>query len=61
VQRHGSPAIFALAVIPNPFFDLGGIAAGVLRMPVWRCLAACWAGKVLRMIAVAAAGAGLFG
>jgi len=61
VQRHGSLAIFALALIPNPFFDLGGIAAGVLRMPVWRFLASCWAGKVLRMIAVAAAGAGLFG
>ncbi|MEX1143244.1 MAG: VTT domain-containing protein [Anaerolineales bacterium] len=61
VQRHGSLAIFALALIPNPFFDLGGIAAGVLRMPLWRFLAACWAGKVLRMIAVAAAGAGLLG
>ena len=61
VQRHGSLAIFALALIPNPVFDLGGIAAGVLRMPVWRFLVSCWAGKVLRMMAVAAAGAGLFG
>src|SRR3990172_6934810 len=61
VQRHGSLAIFALALIPNPVFDLGGIAAGVLRMPVLRFLVSCWAGKVLRMMAVAAAGAGLFG
>jgi len=61
VQRHGSLAIFGLALVPNPFFDLGGIAAGVLRMPVWKFLVSCWAGKVLRMMAVAAAGAGLFG
>src|SRR3990172_12234766 len=33
VQRRGSLAIFGLALIPNPFFDLGGIAAGALRMP----------------------------
>lgn len=61
VQRHGTWAIFGLALIPNPFFDLGGIAAGALRMPVWKFLISCWAGKVLRMIAVAAVGAGLFG
>lgn len=59
VQRSGGLAIFALALIPNPFFDLGGIAAGALRMHIGIFLLWCWAGKVLRMTAVAFAGAGL--
>jgi len=42
-------------------FDLAGIAAGALRMPVWRFLVWCWLGKVLRMMGIALAGAGLFG
>jgi uncharacterized membrane protein YdjX (TVP38/TMEM64 family) len=59
VKRYGGLAIFGLAAIPNPFFDLGGISAGALRMPVLRFLLWCAAGKSLRMFVVALAGAGL--
>jgi membrane protein YqaA with SNARE-associated domain len=61
MQRYGNLTVFLLALIPNPIFDLGGIAAGALRMPVWRFLFFCWLGKVPRMMAVAWVGAGLFG
>jgi len=61
MQRNGNLTVFALALVPNPIFDLAGIAAGALRMPVWRFLGWCWLGKVLRMMAIALAGAGLFG
>src|SRR5258706_2956091 len=40
LQRRGLIVIFVLALIPNPLFDLAGIAAGVLRMPVLGYLAA---------------------
>jgi membrane protein DedA with SNARE-associated domain len=56
VQRWGSLTIFALAFIPGPVFDLAGIAAGTMRMPFRRFLAACLAGKVLRFAVVAWAG-----
>lgn len=46
-----------LAAIPNPFFDLVGIAAGVLKIPVARFLVAAWIGKTLLMGATALAGA----
>jgi membrane protein YqaA with SNARE-associated domain len=53
VQRWGTLTILMLAVIPGPVFDLAGIAAGTMRMPFRRFLAACMLGKVLRFIAVA--------
>ncbi len=59
VERYGGLTIFLLAVLPNPFFDLGGMAAGALGMPAWKFLAWCWPGKVIRMGAVALAGAGI--
>lgn len=55
-EKYGGWTIFALAVIPNPFFDLGGLAAGALRMPVYVFLAWGFVGKTLRMLAIAYAG-----
>ena len=52
--------IFVLAVVPNPVFDLAGVAAGVLRMPVLSYLAAAATGKVIKNIAVAG-GASMMG
>ena len=45
--------IFLLAFIPNPFFDLAGIAAGFLRIPVFRFLIACCLGKIMKMLVIA--------
>jgi len=50
-------AIFFLALIPNPLFDLAGIAAGTLKMPVIRFLIVVAAGKILKMLIFAYAGA----
>ena len=60
LQRRGMVVIFALALIPNPVFDVAGIAAGVLRMPLVRYLAAAASGKVLKNVLVAA-GASILG
>ncbi len=53
IQRRGTVVIFALAVVPNPVFDVAGIAAGVLRMPLLRYLAAAASGKMIKNIIVA--------
>jgi uncharacterized membrane protein YdjX (TVP38/TMEM64 family) len=57
MRRYGFLAIFVLAVIPNPFFDIAGIIAGALHFTWWRFLLVAWAGKVVQGIAVAYAGA----
>lgn len=49
MRKHGMLAIFLLAVIPNPLFDVGGIIAGALRMKVWQFLIAATLGKALRL------------
>jgi membrane protein YqaA with SNARE-associated domain len=56
IRRLGPVAIFALAAIPNPLFDVAGIAAGALRMPLWLFFLSCWAGKTVRMILIAYTG-----
>ncbi len=56
MERYGVLVIFLLAIIPNPLFDVGGMAAGALRFPVWKYLLSCIAGKVLKNIAFALAG-----
>lgn len=60
LRRRGVLVIFVLAVVPNPVFDLAGVAAGVLRMPVLSYLAAAATGKVIKNIAVAG-GASMMG
>jgi uncharacterized membrane protein YdjX (TVP38/TMEM64 family) len=56
MQRYGVVTIFVLALIPNPVFDLGGMAAGTLRFPLWKFLVSSIAGKVIKNIGFALAG-----
>ena len=53
--------IFLLGLIPNPFFDIGGILAGVLKMPWWQFWLAAAAGKSLRFVGLALVGASVLG
>jgi len=48
--------IVALAFIPNPLFDLAGMASGALKLPIWKFLIACAIGKILKMLMFAYAG-----
>ena len=57
-RRYGLFVVFVLSVIPNPTFDLVGIAAGALRLPVTKFLGVCFLGKVVKSTVVALAGAG---
>lgn len=56
MQRRGLLTIAVLAAIPNPAFDLAGIAAGALRLPVWKFLVGCAIGGIIKNTAFALAG-----
>jgi membrane protein YqaA with SNARE-associated domain len=53
--------IAVLAFIPNPLFDLAGMASGALKLPLWKFLIACAIGKILKMLMFAYAGFYSFG
>lgn len=53
MQRRGGIALFLASSVPNPLFDLVGVAAGTLRYPVWRFLVAVWAGKLIKSTTIA--------
>jgi uncharacterized membrane protein YdjX (TVP38/TMEM64 family) len=57
VQKYGAWTILVLSAIPNPFFDLAGIAAGATKIPFWRFLLFCWIGQLIKMAMFAYAGA----
>ncbi len=56
IRKYEAYAIFVLAAIPNPLFDLAGIAAGALKMPVWRFLIPCILGKIVKTLILAELG-----
>lgn len=56
MEKYGDITILVLAFIPNPLFDLAGIIAGILKMPIWKFLIYCVIGKILKMIIFAYAG-----
>lgn len=57
MRRYGGIVIFIAAIIPNPFFDMVGAAAGAFDYPVWRFLLWCAGGKIAKSVIVALAGA----
>lgn len=50
---HAGWLILLLALIPTPFIDMAGMAAGALRMPVWQFQLWCLGGKLPKMLIVA--------
>jgi uncharacterized membrane protein YdjX (TVP38/TMEM64 family) len=57
MKKFGGLTIFVLAVIPNPLFDIAGMVAGALKMPIWQFLLWSWLGKCIKMLAFAYGGA----
>lgn len=56
IEKYGGWAILVLSAIPNPFFDIAGVAAGMAKMNIWRFLLFCWAGQLIKMALFAYAG-----
>jgi len=57
MKKYGDITIFVLAIIPNPFFDIAGMTAGALKMPLWRYLIWVTLGKIIKMMIFAYFGA----
>ena len=53
MRRRGWLLLFLVSLVPNPIFDVVGIAAGALRYPVWGFLAVVWVGKLLKFLVFA--------
>jgi uncharacterized membrane protein YdjX (TVP38/TMEM64 family) len=59
MKKNGPLTIMILAFIPNPLFDLAGMVAGALKMPVHKFLFYALIGKIFKMLVFAYAGAGI--
>ena len=57
VEKNGFLTILVLAAIPNPTFDVAGVAAGALKMAMPKFMLAVWIGVTIKMILFAYAGA----
>lgn len=57
MRRWGFPALFLFSAIPNPLFDIVGVAAGASGTAVRGFLVPVFFGKFIKMTAVAYAGA----
>ena len=60
-KRHGLWLYVGLSFLPNPLFDIAGLTAGILRVPVLHFLAATFVGKTLRALILAYGGANVLG
>lgn len=49
MQKNGPLTVLLLAAIPNPVFDLAGVTAGALKMPLRIFLFWCFLGQVIKM------------
>lgn len=57
--RYTALALFILAFLPLPIFDVAGILAGAMRMRIWVFLTAVISGKIIKHTLVALMGAGI--
>jgi membrane protein YqaA with SNARE-associated domain len=57
MKKYGDVIVFLLALIPNPLFDIAGLVAGAMKMPLWRFLVWTWLGKTIKMFIFAIGGA----
>jgi uncharacterized membrane protein YdjX (TVP38/TMEM64 family) len=62
MERRGALTLFLLSCVPNPFFDVAGLAAGAVQMPMKSFFFAVWPGKTIKnmwLAGMAAAGVSL--
>lgn len=57
MDKFGLWALFILAAVPNPFFDLGGIVAGANEVPINKYMIVVWLGKFIKFATLAYLGA----
>lgn len=53
MRRHGTLTVFCVGAVPNPFIDVGGIAAGVAGMRMQRFITVMFLAKCVNYITIA--------
>ena len=53
MRKRGWLLLFVISAVPNPLFDVAGIAAGALRYPLWRFMLAVGLGKQAKFFMIA--------
>jgi membrane protein YqaA with SNARE-associated domain len=53
MRRHGTLTVFCVGAVPNPFIDVGGIAAGVAGMRMQRFVTVMFLAKCVNYITIA--------
>lgn len=53
MRKNDAIAILFFSFLPNPFFDIAGIAAGAAQVPAWRYMLFCAIGRSLRYVLLA--------
>ncbi len=56
MHQNGFLTVLILSAIPNPFFDMAGIAAGASGFSAKRFFLATWIGKTIKDVTIALAG-----
>ena len=56
MERNGTLTMFLMSTVPNPLFDVAGLAAGAVRMPMGRFFVAVLLGKTVKNSWMAALG-----
>lgn len=52
LEKYDIITLFTLALVPNPFFDIGGLLAGSMGVTWWRFLLPTVAGKMCRFVVI---------
>lgn len=52
MERHGPWGIFLLSLQPVLPFDVAGLLAGASKLPLWKFVLPCWAGKFPKYLLV---------
>jgi uncharacterized membrane protein YdjX (TVP38/TMEM64 family) len=60
MEKNGPLTVLILAAIPNPFFDITGIAAGALKMKIRDYFIWALLGNIIKMLILTLAASGLF-
>ena len=58
MQKYGLLTVFILAIIPNPFFDIAGIIAGAMHLPLPLFFLVTFLGKAIKFLIISHLGSG---
>jgi membrane protein YqaA with SNARE-associated domain len=60
MKRHGPLGIFLLSLQPILPFDVAGLLAGASKLPLWKFILPCWAGKFPKYLVACYVGPAVF-